>query len=778
VESARLKLTTPVKAFRMSATRIHILLSFLVACSLPAVSVALPDATAGAQESPAGQAGSPDAAVDMQLGINKTALLENKSDKNRVDAATLLLFSKNPAAREFLLDVLGRADNPPARAAVCDALNPVRVGQEQPENKGDFLKPLLAILTSEKDPAIAKRAAEALLIFGYEQVQPELEKAVDDPSLPISVRMNIIYALRRQPDKAAVTKLIDLLSNSDPAMVEAARAALASAGLSVGPDSSSQPALNAYLDQRGVETYLRDRLIRQETRVRELETDLSDWQKRYLAALGGWYDSLADDTAKNAFLRQRLASTDVSVRSWALDKLQELRNAKGTLNLKELESSLTTLVADPVRQIRLKTARVLALMGELNTSKALLEQLKVEPDEQIMREILVALGETCYAGSLPTAGHKVPDEVRKETLDWAVRFLDATDADKARSGAAVIGKLLEQDGLKPQDVARYLKALSDRYVQVVVGTDPALRSYLLGTMAGLCSTRSTCRDQAIKLYSGHFDQALADKAEIVRQSAVDGRVSIDKAGALRQLSENMAADPSVAIRQKLIDLAGEVGGPQDLDWLAEKVGVAGDGEPVWAWQAMLKIFRRSDPSVLSVWTAKIKTLAEAGKLATDQRIAFLTLVEQQAQNENRADLLKAVRWNLAQLYVQTNNLKQASDSLKALIGTAATPEERQQIQALLLRVYLGLSDVPQASDLISKCFSDKELDSKGNVVVRSIEEYLNDPKTKDPAAVIATLRQIKIQDAAVGKEWERLLSGWTEKFAKAKKAEDGGRADN
>jgi hypothetical protein len=259
---------------------------------------------------------------------------------------------------------------------------------------------------------------------------------------------------------------------------------------------------------------------------------------------------------------------------------------------------------------------------------------------------------------------------------------------------------------------------------------------------------------------------------------VDGCISIDRAGAVRKSSENMAADPSVAIRQKLIDLAGEVGGPEDLDWLAEKVGGAGDGEPVWAWQAMLKIFRRSDTSVLGVWATKIKTLAEAGKIAADQRIAFLTLVEQQAQNENRADLLKCVRWDLAHLYVQTNNLKQASDSLKALIGTAATGEERQQIQSLQLRVYLGLSDVQQASDLVSKCFSDKELDSKSKVVIRSIEEYLNDPKTTDPAAVIATLRQIKIQDTGAEKEWEGLLSGWTEKFAKAKKAEDGGRVDN
>ncbi len=56
------------------------------------------------------------------------------------------------------------------------------------KNKEDFVKPLIAILTSEEDSAIAKPAAEALLIFGYDQVQADLEKAVTDPSLSANLR--------------------------------------------------------------------------------------------------------------------------------------------------------------------------------------------------------------------------------------------------------------------------------------------------------------------------------------------------------------------------------------------------------------------------------------------------------------------------------------------------------------------------------------------------------------------------------------------------------------
>ncbi len=82
--------------------------------------------------------------------INKTALLENPTAKNRVDAASLLLVSENPEARKILLDVLSQADNPAARAAVCEALSPTRTWQTPLRNKEDFIKPLIGVITSEE----------------------------------------------------------------------------------------------------------------------------------------------------------------------------------------------------------------------------------------------------------------------------------------------------------------------------------------------------------------------------------------------------------------------------------------------------------------------------------------------------------------------------------------------------------------------------------------------------------------------------------------------------
>jgi HEAT repeat protein len=756
----------------MNAPRVHILLSFLIVCGWPAGAPWGAPSALGAQELPQMTAETgPDGEMDMQLRINKTALLEGKNDKNRMDAAAVLLADEDPRARQILLDVLRRTDAPQARAAVCDALNAWRVAQKPLKSPEDFIKPLIAILTSVEDPLIAKPAAEATLLFGYSQVQQDLETAVMDTSLSVNVRMNIIYALKRHPDRQAVAKLISLLENPDPQIVEAARTALNSIGIAVSLDPAARQQMVADLRKRGVEAFLRERVIWQETRMRELETDLAAWQNRCLAAMGGQYDSLTDEAAKTTFLGQKLSSPEIAVRSWALDKLQELRKGTGKLKLTDLEATLLKLISDPSKEVRFRTARLLAVVGELNVAPSLLKQLKAEPDDQVRRELLVALREACYVGSLATAARKVPDEVRRETLEWAVRFLNEADVEKVRSGAEVIGKLLEQDGLKPEEVDRYLTALSERYALTGAAADPGMRAYLLSAMVGLCSPRSTCRERAVKLYSAAFEQALTDKAEVVRLNAMDGLVNTYKSGAIRKLREIMANDPSVAVRQKLVDLAGEYGVPQDLDWLAEKLGVTGEGDS--AWQAVQKIWKRSDLAVLADWKQKIDGLAAAGKVTAEQRIAFFSLVEQAAKSEKKADVLKDAQTRLAQLYMASSNFKQASEYWRGLLDVAATAEERRQVRGQLLRAYLGLASMDQVADLISKGLSAKDLDlGPTGFVVKSIEEYLNSPTTTNPSVLLDVLKQVKVSDPGTLQQWRALLSGWSERFAKAKKSDD------
>lgn len=145
-------------------------------------------------------------------------------------------------------------------------------------------------------------------------------------------------------------------------------------------------------------------------------------------------------------------------------------------------------------------------------------------------------------------------------MDLAVRFLNMPDADKTRSGADVLWRLLEQDGLEPSEIDGYLKALANRYGQVAPEANHGLRAELLGAMARLCAERSKCRVQAAKLFGPVFEPALGDGLEAVRQAALDGLANIDKAVAMRRARSGLLDDSAAAIRLKVIDLAGEVGG--------------------------------------------------------------------------------------------------------------------------------------------------------------------------------------------------------------------------
>lgn len=756
----------------MKAPRLRVLMLMLIAACVQ---------TACAQEAAPTVADDvvPKTQVEAQLRIYKTALLEGPNAKNRVDAAILLLTDENPEARTTLLDALSRADNPAARAAVCEALSPTRIWQKPLRSKEDFIKPLIGVITSEQDFAIVRLAAEATLVFGYSQLQMELEKAVVDPSLSITARTNIIYTMRRHPDKQAVAKLVGLLDSSEPQIAEAARTALVTVGIPVSPDPVVRRQMLLELQQRGPEAFLRERVIRQETRMREIETEREAWQKKYLAALSTLYNGQVDEAAKIKFLAQYLGAQEAKVKIWALERLEELRQATSKAKFSELETVLIPLISDLSRDVRLNAAKRLAALPELNAAKPLLEQLNVEQDDQVRRELLVALREACYVGSLAATGRPVPQEIRYGTLAWAVKFLNEADAERARIGAEVIGKLLEQDGFKPEDVASYLKALADRYVRMSPANDAGLRGYLLTAMTGLCSSRSACREAAAKSFSGLFEQALTDEAVLVRQIAVDGLVNVtaDKLSVLRRLRKDLAGESSPVIREKLIDLAGEAGGPQEVDWLVEKLGITGESDP--AWQAIVKIFKRSPSSVLADWVTKVKSPALAGKFTAEQQISFFGVVEQAAQRETKPDLLRDAQVNLANLYITTGNLKQALEYLKSLVAAGPTGPERSRLQGQLLHVYLGLGSIDDACGLISNCLSEKDLDlGLESGIAKCIDAYLSNATTQNPGAFLEGLERIQVSDPQVRQKWRSLLSGWTERYAKAKKTEGNDSANN
>ncbi len=714
-----------------------------------------------------GNGTSADLKLDKELNIYRSTLLEGKSEQIRIDAATVMLFNENPLARQILLDTLRQPDNRAARLAVCKALSQTRASGKRVPNEEDFVQPLLAILTTD-DTSTVRLAAEATLIFDYDDIQKDVEQILTDGS--VQARLNAIFTLKLHPDVRAAIRLIELVDDPEGQIAAAAGEALVSLGIPVGKDAKTRRQDINSLRREGPVAFLRRRLIRLETEMRDQEMEVGLWRDRYLSELGKRYDAIADEAAKSKFLAEHLGSSEPVVKLWALEKVRQDRVGTTTKSKlpAELGPILINLIADQDRDVRLRTAKLLSLMGELNSAERLLKQLGNEQDDEIKTEIFVALGVAVSSASLSNPPIKIAPETRQQTLVWAATYLSEPEPEKARKGADLIRKLLEQDGLPSGEVDRYLQLLAERYSQQKNSTDGTLRGELLSVMAGLCAQTSSCRVQAAKTFQPLFSDALNDQTNLVRQAAVDGLIYIDKPSALGKLKKALVNDPSSTIRLKLMDLAGEVGGQEDLVWLAERMSTTGEGQS--AWQAMLKIFKRSRVDVLAEWIARFDSDTGQNKLSAEQRmqrISFLEVAEQKAVAESKPAMLKNVRVKLAQLYRENNQFEHAAKALEFLCEAAQTAEEKEAILPDLLDAYLRWPNVERAAKLVENCVREKDLDPN-SMVVRAIDNYLsNPPLGGEIAAVIQALSQVKIEDPESRPRWQEQFKRWADRVGKA-----------
>lgn len=713
------------------------------------------------------RAGSPGPEPNTVQVYKRLLTDKDSTEQTRIEMATLLMFHGEAQARGVLLEVLGAGANGSARPAVCKALVKARAEQKLPGASEDFIEPLMDILRTEQDIVMADLAAAASLIFAYEQVSDLLEAIAADGSLPVRARLNAVGALKR-PDIGAICQLIRLVDDEEQAVAAGAEQALRSLGVPVGADGEDRAQMLSELRRKGRDEFLRDWVVRQEGRIRQLESELDWWKVQLMEVLDGSYEVIEEDMAKGRFLAERLVSSKRLVRLWALKKVSEWRKGTNPKLPDELGPILVNLVSDVDRDVRLKTAELLSLMGELNAAGKLLEQHSVEQDDEVRTEIFVALGVACSHASM---SNSIPAEVRKQALELAVEYLVEQDARKSQEGAEVIERLVGQNELRSKEVTKYLGLLSDRYEQEKDKVEGSLRGGLLGAMAGLCAQGSTCRAESARLFAGSFEEALTDKADLARAAAVDGLVYIDKSNALAMFrNSDLVNDSSIEIRTRLVNLAGELGGKEDLPWLWEKVGFADESRS--AWDAMLKIFgRRTESAVLGRWMGEFAHAQGTDKLSDDQYLSFLEIAEQKAVGEGGEGMVTAVREGLAGVHRKLGDFEQAAKYYGVLHEVARTPEEKESILPDLLDARLRGQHIEMAASLIDNCLLEKDLDAN-SPVVKSIERYLSEaPSETDPNEVLSkVISRVKL--GADRPKWQEQVRSWAARTGSVKGANE------
>ncbi len=700
-----------------------------------------------------------------QLNINRLALQENKNEQIRLQAASLILEDDSEGARKILLETLKMEKNTAARIAVCRALGKSRTEKKEIKNKEDFIIPLLSILVTSQESSEVKLAAEALLIFEYSQISSKLNMIAADASSPLNARLNAIYALRLQSDMNAIIQLIRLAGDAEPSVAAEAEGALQSVGISVGKDAETRERIIKELESKGKEQFLQERLVQQKLNMDNLEVKIRSWRERYLTLLDTSYSAITEDTERGRFLSVHLSDSEAAVKLWALDKVSKWRAGTGPKSNipAELGPSLIKLISDEDKQVRLKTAVLLPVIGELDSAGPLAEQFKVETDPKVKDEILTALGWACYYGSLPNASIKVSPELIRQSLQWAQEFLVDSNSKRAIRGSEVIGKLLENANLSEMEVTKYLSLLASRYIEQKDKQVDELCSELLGAMARLCG-KGVNKGKAADIFRPLFEDALKSESDTLRQASVDGLIYIDKVAALSRLGRTFNNDKSPVIRKKIIELAGEIGGREDLVWLSEKIGSNPESKP--AWQAMLKIFKRTDIETLGRWIDRLDAKLIEGKLLDEQMLLFFETVEGKAATEKNAKMLIDIRSRMARLYKKNGNYERAAQYYGILLNSNPELDEKEKevLLAELLDAYLSWPNMEQAEQLINNRVLSEDLEP-GSQFVNTIEFYLINPSAiNDANGLFELLCQMEIpQDRP---KWAEQIQKWSLQFIK------------
>jgi len=685
----------------------------------------------GLCEEPAAPVEAAKDALSTELTVIRDALLQGPNEENRLNAATALLQSADSKARKILLDILAGTNNAAAKTAICRTIR-----KNQIKKKEDFIEPLMGLLVNEQ-PQTAKLGAEAMLVFKYSQLKNQLEELASAKSPSKNARLNAIFALKLQPDKKAIFYLIDLIDDSDSEIVTAAQKTLHSIGIPISRDTRRQ--IVNELKSKSKEEFMRDWLIRQEERIRQLKDDNQSWRTRYFSSLDKIYDGMSDDAAKGTFLAEHLADEKTEVKLWAVEKVRQWRMSPGRDVPKEIWPVLVNMVSDADRNVRLTSAKTIALQGDVECGDTLLKQLAVETDDTVKLELFAALG----------ARSKFNDDQRNQSLKWAGEYLNNADSKKAQKGSQVLKKLLEQNQLAPEVVVSYLTMLKDRFAQP--NNNESLRAELLGVMAELCG-RSAHKTQASQLFNNLFENSLGDKTDAVRQAAVSGFINVDESAALKSFKEKgLINDTSGVIQTAAIELAGRVGSQDDLIWLSQKINANPYGSIVW--QSMLKIFERAEASILMQWVNQLDA-SQAAVLNDEQKISLLEIAAKKTAGGNNV----IVAEKLAQAYATANKFEEAAKYYGVVFG-ASQGQQKNLARISLLDIYLKSAKTDLAKQIIANLLLEKDLAGDDAVVTKLNEYFANGAiALADKQKFLAQLKQIAQQGPKP--MWQQNLARW------------------
>jgi len=492
----------------------------------------------------------------------------------RRDAADVLIEKNSDAARAIMVEVLSAPVPSEPMLALLDALAARDAAHEV------LIDPLFALLRSDDEPS-RRAAARAFGAYqGNEKVLTGLKDLASGSTTSLGARLAAIQALAQIVDKRAIEGLVQITSDPQAPVAEAAAAALAEmTGLKDLPATGQ--AWNTWWEARRdvPESRLLAGLLKRFREELNRRTALLDRvQTRLIRQLTELYEAAADAKEKGRLVLVHVEDAVPQVRALAAKQAAAmapgaLSSGNGTTRqaYQELIAALLKHVGDESAIVRAGAAEALAAWQETAAGPTLLAQLDKEDAAATRAAIAAALG-----------GLKVVKAVPR-----LVAMLDSTDETEVVRAAGALGVIGEKNGAHVAAVEPALNPLG-RLARAALR--PAVREAACLALAKIAPPSAEDILTAV----------LEDPMPNVRFSAAQGLGNLGKAG-----DKSIAAlvarlqDKDKGVRQAVAAALAKVGGAEAAVKMADR----------------LKPGVETEPAVRNALWEAIRALADLGRSA-------------------------------------------------------------------------------------------------------------------------------------------------------------------
>jgi hypothetical protein len=233
---------------------------------------------------------------------------------------------------------------------------------------------------------------------------------------------------------------------------------------------------------------------------------------------------------------------------------------------------------------------------------------------------------------------------------------------------------------------------------------------------------------------------------------------VDKTTAMQLFRElNLDSDNSPAVRQVMIELAGQTGNVEDLEWLCTQLGSNGQSE--LAWRAILTILQRQDAKVIYDWANRI----EQNPTATSQIVELLELAEQKAAAQKEEQLLCDLQVRLLKWYWNKGQYEQVV-AYRDKLAHKDRPQEciqnaLRQTDGYAVEAYLQVRQFGKMAAVVSELLKVDMLTQTSDIT-EMISAYFASEKiaTEDKKSLLDSLAEIPISSEQ--NWWQNKLEQW------------------